>query len=58
MSYYYILILFFFSACNKRIKNAEMSEVASLLMPADHRIATVKHYEAGPPPGVELVSTF
>ncbi|XP_049817133.1 serine/arginine repetitive matrix protein 2 isoform X2 [Aethina tumida] len=31
-----------------------MTEVASLL-PADHRLTSVRHYEAGPPPGLELV---
>ncbi|CAH0564775.1 unnamed protein product [Brassicogethes aeneus] len=31
-----------------------MTEVASLL-PSDHRLASVRHYEAGPPVGLELV---
>lgn len=35
---------------------AEMTEVADMTV-ADHRVATVRHYEAGPPPGLELVST-
>ncbi|CAG9812825.1 unnamed protein product [Phaedon cochleariae] len=32
-----------------------MSEIANL-MPPDHRIASVRHYEAAPPPGLELLS--
>lgn len=32
----------------------EMTEVASLL-PPDHRLTTVRRYEAGPPEGLELV---
>jgi hypothetical protein len=31
-----------------------MTEVASLL-PPDHRLTTVRRYEAGPPEGLELV---
>lgn len=34
-----------------------MTEVASLV-PTDHRLATVRHYEAGPPQGLELVSVI
>lgn len=34
----------------------KMTEVADMTVP-DHRVATVRHYEAGPPPGLELVST-
>ncbi|XP_030754157.1 serine/arginine repetitive matrix protein 1 isoform X2 [Sitophilus oryzae] len=33
-----------------------MTEVASLL-PSNHRLTSVKHYEAGPPPGLEIVET-
>lgn len=33
-----------------------MTEVADMMIP-DHRVATIRHYEAGPPPGLELVST-
>lgn len=33
-----------------------MTEVASLNMPPDHRITAVRHYDAGPPTGLELVS--
>lgn len=32
-----------------------MTEVASL-MPTDHRLTSVRHYEAGPPAGLELVT--
>lgn len=35
-----------------------MTEVVDMAVVPDHRVATVRHYEAGPPPGLELVSTF
>lgn len=34
-----------------------MTEVASLLHPSDHRLTTVRHYEAGPPPELQVVDT-
>lgn len=37
-----------------RWSKPKMTEVASL-MPPDHRLAVVRHYEAAPPAGLELV---
>lgn len=49
-----VFLLYF---CRKKADDdlSRMTEVASLL-PADHRLTSVRHYEAGPPPGLELVS--
>lgn len=34
-----------------------MTDVASLV-PSDHRLTNVRHFEAGPPEGLELVRMF
>lgn len=36
----------------------KMTEVAGLLLPPDHRLTSVRRYEAGPPEGLELVKNF
>lgn len=59
-SFILMFMIFFFQATHSPAgtgyEPAEMTEVVDMLVP-DHRVATVRHYEAGPPPGLELVST-